>query len=404
MTIPDRFARLSKLSSEHHDIAVELDWRYPYLLEFLRLSPSYRLAHLIATGETASDAQPLPADFALVQQTYAAFGDVYGMHFSEWWLNVAQFRFGVSTLPKPRRLLKLDEREEAPNAPVENMRKALERYAAIERPSEGLPAVLLVAIPVSRDRKRVLREIAALIDEEFGAEHADTAGSFAQLIDNKMRESTLETALRVLHRRCRNLEDRLFEIGNATHVANQYRTKSGASRRDKEVDYKRYLMEIVTSRHLRRAYVIAENAARSRFPSLSSLPTDPGRPEFDYPALAERLEADNRRLWARIPMIDDRASVLATARVKNKRILHAKHARYRGAKLTDIMFEIAPENEDISPGEVALPDGVAKDFRVNCLWNNAHTLMQRSIHVRVTGGYSVRREAQADVAWVIGRE
>jgi hypothetical protein len=59
-------------------------------------------------------------------------------------------------------------------------------------------AALLVAIPVSRARQRVLNEIKALIEREFGSENQDTAGLTAKLINNKMRERTLLLAMRVL--------------------------------------------------------------------------------------------------------------------------------------------------------------------------------------------------------------
>ena len=48
-------------------------------------------------------------------------------------------------------------------------------------------------------------------------------------------------------------------------------------------------MEIVTARHLQRAYIIAENAARGRFPCLEPLLEDPARPVFDYPQIGQQL-------------------------------------------------------------------------------------------------------------------
>jgi hypothetical protein len=50
-------------------------------------------------------------------------------------------------------------------------------------------------------------------------------------------------------------------------------------------------MEILTSRHLHRAYLLAENAARAKFPSLDPLPPDTARPGFDYFQLNRQMRA-----------------------------------------------------------------------------------------------------------------
>ena len=288
MARTDRYARLSKISLERHDIAIDLDWRYPQLFDWLQVSPSYRLAHLIATGRLAGEGQTLPADFADVERTYAAFGDVQRTYFGEWWFNTAQFRFGVSATPKPQTFLRLDHRQASEMAMVQQARVGLERYLAAERPAEGLPAALVIAIPVSRDRRRVLREVAALIDREFGPEHQEQGVISAKLIDNKMRERTLVMAMRVLLARINAPKAKLYQVGNNTKIAPHYWTDE-TRRRSDDQDGKRRMMEIVTARQLKRAYLIAENAARGRFPSLDPLPADPGRPEFDYPILRKQL-------------------------------------------------------------------------------------------------------------------
>ena len=288
MSRTDRYARLSKISLERHDIAIDLDWRYPQLFDWLQVSPSYRLAHLIATGRVARESQPLPIDFADVERTYAALGSVYRTYFGEWWLTTAQFCFGVSATPKAQTLLRLDHRQLPEEAMVDQARVGLDRYLAAERPAEGLPAALVIAIPVSRDRRRVLREVAALIDREFGPEHQEQGITAAKLIDNKMRERTLVMAMRVLLARLSAPKAKLYQIGNGTKIAPHYWTDEKRRRSDDQ-DVQRRMMEIVTARQLNRAYLLAENAARGRFPSLDPLPPDPARPEFDYPTLRKRV-------------------------------------------------------------------------------------------------------------------
>lgn len=203
-------------------------------------------------------------------------------------MKVAQFRFGVSAIPRARTLLRLNQLDEPNAEAVAQATSLLETYLAADRPSEGQPAALVLAIPVSRDRRRVLREVAALIEKEFGPEDLDKGAASAKLIDNKMRERTLILAMKVLLARASVPSAKLYQVGNGTKIAPQYWTDP-KSRRSAGQDTNRALMEIVVSRHLRRAYLLAENAARGRFPSLDPLPVDPGRPEFNYRMLGKQL-------------------------------------------------------------------------------------------------------------------
>ena len=54
-------------------------------------------------------------------------------------------------------------------------------------------------------------------------------------------------------------------------------------------------LENMTSRLIRKAYRLAENAARGRFPSLDPLLAAPSRPKFDYEALHKAHE--KHRKW-----------------------------------------------------------------------------------------------------------
>jgi hypothetical protein len=288
MSSSERFARLSKLSLDRHDIEIALDWRYQSFFDYLQVSPSYRLAHLVAAGRLQKGSQPLPADFEKVQKTYDAFGSVYRTYFGEWWLRTAQYRFGVSAKPKPRTLLRVSHREEVSPADLERLQEALDGYISAQRPSEGLPATLIVAIPISKDRARAIRDIKAAIDKEFGNEKEPVGVMSFKLLENKIRERTLDIAMRVLLARTNGSGKKLYQVGNHTKIAPQYWTDETRRRRDEDED-KRRKMEIVTARHLRRAYLFAENAARGRFPSLENLPADPAQPAFDYPILRKQL-------------------------------------------------------------------------------------------------------------------
>jgi hypothetical protein len=284
----ETLARLSRISLRDHGLSIDLDWRYPQLFDYLQVSPSYRLAHRIATGRLARDARPLPADFDDVERTYDAFGSVYRCFFSEWWVKTAQFRFGASAKPAVHGLMKLTHGERIDESQIRQALTRIDQYFVEERPSEGLPAAVLVAIPVSHDRRRMLRAVAELIERELGPETAQEGVVEAKLINNKIRERTVALAMRTLHARVSSPKTPLYQVGNHLRLAPHYWTDPKRPRSDDQ-DVKRRLMEIVTARQLRRAYLLAEHAARGRFPCLDPLPPDPNRPEFNYAAVGKLL-------------------------------------------------------------------------------------------------------------------
>jgi hypothetical protein len=271
-------------SREQYEIAIASNWRYPYFFDFLQCSPSYRLAHWVETGKIDPLSHPLPADFDEVRRTYAAFGSVYRTNFWLWWLKKAQFQFGVSAKPQPKALVKLGYRDEFNPEKLADIQSGLEQLLTVDRPAQGDQATLILALPIYGDRNDILKSVGQLIDNVFGANYQQVKISAYQLLSNKIRESTLKMAKDVLYRRIERPSERLFVIGNRANVS-PHHWSDETIKRSKGEENKRRNMEVLTSRHLYRAYLLAEHAARGRFPCMDPLPEDPNRPLFNYKAL-----------------------------------------------------------------------------------------------------------------------
>ena len=272
-----------ELSRRRHEASIGSDWRYMQFFNFLQFSPSYRLAHLVATARVDRNTTVVPADFATVEGTYRAFGPLMRTYFWEWWVKTAQYQFGVSVKPEPRRLLKLDLYQAATDSDIGSAQDALADYLRVDRLAQSNPATFVVALPIHGDRKSLLRAFATLLDQTYGTADKPEGVASYSVIRNKIRKGTVDMARRVFLARAHSPKKRLFAIGNFVGVSPVNRTdelKPRAEERDR-----RRIMEIMTSRHLHRAYLIAENAARGRFPCLDPLPNDPKRPEFDFPML-----------------------------------------------------------------------------------------------------------------------
>ena len=266
------------------------DWRYRLFFDFLWLSPSYRLAHLIAVGKRDREKCVLPTDFDVVEATYAAFGSVYRTHFGLWWVRTAQYQFGVSAAPRAKSLLRINRREEVTKDMIRRTHDELDQFVLVDRAAQGNPATLIMAIPLQNDRKALLKQVSTLIEEAFGKEREQHGIASYHMIRNKVREHTLLKARDVVWGKSFAPKAKLFEIGNEANVSPANWSDPKLKRNKVEAN-KRENMEILTSRHLHRAYLLAENAARGKFPSFDPLPDDPGRPKFNYAPLGRRLRS-----------------------------------------------------------------------------------------------------------------
>ncbi len=290
-------------SRTRYEAQIGADWRYPGMFDFLEVSPSYRLAHLLATGEVRRGSIQLPADFDAVEKTYRAFGDVSQTYFWAWWISIAQYQFGVAIPPEPRGLLKLIGGQQPSEQAIGAAKDALLDYLSVDRPAQGQPATMVVALPVLGDRAALFRSLETMLNAAYGSARQPVGVAPFTIIRNKIRKSTVTMARQVLRARAARPKARLFVIGNLTNVSRAHWTNEEQPRR--EQGDKRRIMEIMVSRHLHRAYLLAEHAARGQFPSLDPLPDDLHRPNFDFNELKQVYRRHIR--WMNAELRDMRA-------------------------------------------------------------------------------------------------
>ena len=297
--------RAIALSRKKYELSVVADWRYRQFFDFLQLSPSYRLAHLIAASKIDRAARPRSADFAAVEATYAAFGDVSRTSFWDWWVSKAQYQFGVSAAPRAKSLLRVDLRQAVTSEMINATHEQLDEFVLVDRPAQGNLATLVLAIPLQNDRKALIKDVAKLIDEAYGKEREQSGIAPYHMIRNKVREQTLIKARQVVWGRAARPNAKLYVIGNITNVS-PANWSDPKLKRDKVEGNKRENMEILTSRHLHRAYLLAENAARGKFPSLEPLPPDDARPKFNFVRIQRQLKSYMKYLQGEIELLKDR--------------------------------------------------------------------------------------------------
>lgn len=260
---------------------------YRFWYEFLVLSPSYELARRYRTAKgrlSKADQARLPADFDRVLEIYDTFGNVQEFLFKTWWIDRAVELFGVSGAPT--KTVPIYKFANGRNPDKDKVNAAVGRYLDSTRPKQNMPPAILLSIPINGTRQQVLREIKALLDEHIQKPDRPAKPLF-ELADKDVHAQNIIDAMSVLWIRAARPDWRLWQIGEECKI------KKNREHRSEEPDAitEKRALEQMTSRKLKTAIYIAENAARGIFPSQAK-PTH--LVKFDPVEFSEILTRHNR--------------------------------------------------------------------------------------------------------------
>ena len=265
---------------------------YELMFEFLRLSPSYELAKKASEGLlTADEKASLPKDFDQVMETYRLLGDVQRILFRKWWIKYGLKVFG-NPHDKPK-VHKIDILKGGVDIASKDISLALRDYLLDTRKSEGLVESVLIALPVQLKRAEWIKQISAIIDELKSESSPSQSQPIFKLYGKRLRKKELMNGLRLLWFRSAKPKWEYWRLGAFSKFSKSYadtlNPKSERKTSNTLESYDREMMTKITGRALRKYELIAENAARGRFPSAEPVEIM----DFDYPALAKRIRAKN---------------------------------------------------------------------------------------------------------------
>ena len=170
---------------------------YELLFEFLRLSPIYELARLESTGTLSEEQkQALTADFGEVRRTYELLGDVQKTLFRTWWLRRGLKAFGnPHSEPKVHGIRVMHALE---NVTTEDLRDDLDNFLTETRPSEGLNASFLVALPLGLRKADLLKQLDRLLNQREAESKVHQQMPPLALVGQRLRAKVLFSGLRLL--------------------------------------------------------------------------------------------------------------------------------------------------------------------------------------------------------------
>ncbi len=262
------------------------------MLEYLRLSPSYELARLARSGKlTAAQKRLLPSDFGLVLKTYDEFGDLSEVSFADWWATTGISLYGSDYIkPQVRQIANIETNEEY----EAGFANSLEHYFKTFRKHEGSGRALILAIPLGIPKRAILNEVSKMITKAGVAVPPKTQKPKRVLTAKRLRSRPLFVGLHLLWLKAQHPDWVNWRLGVAAKVSpknadglNINTKKASARTSDQRIN-----MTILTSRALKKAQYIAENAARGRFPDSKPIPL----PEFNYDDIYKRMQITRPKL------------------------------------------------------------------------------------------------------------
>ena len=230
-------------------LSVRSDWRYDVVVDYLKSSPSY----LALRNEALNYTNPwgLPSDYEQVKQVFDDFGPTFKMREADWWAAIGMHLYGVKAAdPKVQVVAELDEVNQSVTV------------------AKTVSDSLVVQIPLSITKSQAIKEFKKLVEEYTFANAVPKAvAPKYQLTNSKLTKHTLMLGLKAL--RLYEKQVPLWQIGNRLKLI------PGQCFDESELDKpKAYLysdnkevLSIAASRLIKTASLIAENAARGRFPS-----------------------------------------------------------------------------------------------------------------------------------------
>lgn len=242
------------------------DIRYVMWAQFLRISPSYQLAHRLWCNEaTVQDIPANARDFEKVMATYEHFGDVFTTPMTDWWdLHAIQLFAPQNSELRWKFHAFIKEGEIVSKSDLDI---SIKEYCEVTRPNQGNPASILVSIPLNANVDECLNSIRAAIRTfkrgNVNTNKNVTASSHYVLLDNGYRIKSMADEIEFVNAVANNPDRSQWEVAfdcKLNSFIARTRTHSGQCNFN---DIER--LSSVASRMLAKALHAAENAARGVF-------------------------------------------------------------------------------------------------------------------------------------------
>lgn len=256
------------------------------MIEILKYSPTYELAHRIDKEKLSEDEwqdalfsmyadgitkklthkekQSLLDDFDLVLKTYSEYGDISLEDSHRWWQEVGMKLYTADYNPNVAQIDRIDKAETA----YERLHSALDTYLETTLVQQGKPPALILSVPLGMNKQFILNQVSDLIDQANVPVPPIAQKGKKTLTAERLRAEPLFMAMCLLMYKIQNPNMALWRLGVLANVSpkNAVGLNVNEKLNDDTIEQANR-MAILTSRALKKARLLSENAAMGNFPS-----------------------------------------------------------------------------------------------------------------------------------------
>jgi len=265
MAIRQKLPRFESQESrwEGTGIFAASDWRYDALVDYLKLSPSYKLVCEWAKKGTKAIPKNAPKDWHQLVKTYGDFGDVWRIPESRWWDSRGKALFGIKAAKA--QTFVIGHSDDAALIHGKSVTESQKTWQDMAKPD-----CLVIAIPTNQTKQMALKEISVIIRANtFANSKPRPIKPKYELIRSKLREQTIKLGTIAL--KMYQSGAPLWHIGNTLNLspAHHIQLDEDGHPKSNELNLaeKKVRLGILASKLINKAELIAENAARGLYPT-----------------------------------------------------------------------------------------------------------------------------------------
>ena len=254
------------------------DWRHWWFYRYLQISPSYiawtaGLAITSKGGELPDRCVDIPG-LELVAQTRYMFGDVLYLDFVRWWYSIARFQFNtdLSEGNRVNEIFQWSNRFEIDEEVESEAKVNLDNLFKDIQSSNSYPSIVGISVPIQSSLKKTMKEVEKFLKDNYPFGEESRVESNFSFFKSKMKEHSLSDCYRSLEIRCDQNKVDLVKVAiESDSLKSAMADLKNAKYNAKEMGSAESLRS-GTSRQISTAILIAENAARGRFPCYDPIP------------------------------------------------------------------------------------------------------------------------------------
>jgi hypothetical protein len=239
------------------------DWRYEALVDYLKLSSSYKLVCEWARKGSKAIPKNAPKDWKQLVKTYEDFGDVWRIPESRWWDSRGKALFGIKAAKSQTFVVGNSD-----DSTLINSKTATQSQKVWQ--DMGKPECLVLAIPTNQTKQMALKQINDIVRAgNFVSTKPGLVKPKYELIRSKLREPTIKLgtiALKIYQN-----SYPLWMIGNQLDLSPAHHIEldddGNPNANELNLAEKKVRLQILASKLVAKAELIAENAARGLYPT-----------------------------------------------------------------------------------------------------------------------------------------